>query len=61
MKEVISIKKRNVLKHKEQRWVEFEIEYKTNGQLKKKWIPIESSTLDELKGKKLNEYLTERI
>jgi len=61
MKEIISVKKRKESRFKEQRWVEFEIQYKKNEELSKCWIPIEGSIVKKLRGEKLKEHLSERI
>ena len=61
MKEIVSVKKRSVVKHKEQRWVEFEVQYKLNGNIKTCWMPVENSLVTKLKGNKLKEYLTKQI
>lgn len=61
MKEIISIERKGVINHKEQSWVEFEVQYNHNGDTKKCWVPVISSVLNELKGKNLNEHLTQII
>ena len=61
MKEIISIERKGVINHKEQSWVEFKVHYNHNGGTGLCWVPVISSVLKELKGKSLEEHITQII